>query len=72
MGPLKRATHKEWCRLRRPDNTAECDCGVAEKYYLSDEEIAEGWHWCPEWDGLLVGPGMPEMESCVCQLSLLL
>lgn len=32
---------------------------------LSHEEMAAGWHFCPDWDDLLVGPGMPEAESCV-------
>lgn len=31
---------------------------------LTDEEIKEGWHWCLEFDGLLVGPGMGEMAGC--------
>lgn len=25
-----------------------------------------GWHWCNEFDGLLVGPGMPELRGCKC------
>lgn len=33
---------------------------------LSLTEINEGWHWCAEWDGLLVGPGMCELLSCSC------
>ncbi len=33
---------------------------------LTEQEIAEGWHFCFDWDGLLVGPGMPEAESCYC------
>ena len=33
---------------------------------LTDSEVAEGWHFCPEWDEMLVGPGMPELESCSC------
>lgn len=33
---------------------------------LTEEEIQEGWHFCWEWDGLLVGPGMDEMDSCLC------
>ena len=31
---------------------------------LTAEEIAAGWHFCMEWDGLLVGPGMEELEMC--------
>lgn len=33
---------------------------------LTREEIRQGWHFCPEWDGLLIGPGMKETESCSC------
>jgi hypothetical protein len=34
---------------------------------LTEEEINAGWHFCPEWDGLLIGPGMAEYESfCSC------
>lgn len=34
---------------------------------LNDEEIAEGWHFCWEFDGLLVGPGMKgELKFCNC------
>lgn len=27
---------------------------------LTKEEIAEGWHFCPEWDYRLIGPESPE------------
>jgi hypothetical protein len=33
---------------------------------LTDEELSAGWHWCYDWDGLLVGPGMQETEHCHC------
>lgn len=33
---------------------------------LTPEEIKLGWHFCAEWDGLLVGPGMDERDACVC------
>lgn len=33
---------------------------------LTIEECLAGWHFCYEWDGLLVGPGMPELEFCQC------
>ena len=35
---------------------------------LTKEEIEAGWHYCHEWDGLLVGPGMEEMECCTCHV----
>ena len=33
---------------------------------LNADEIQEGWHFCPEWDFLLIAPGMVEAEACVC------
>lgn len=33
---------------------------------LTEEEIAEGFHFCPDFDGLLVGPSSPEIDSCTC------
>lgn len=34
---------------------------------LTPDEIADGWHFCPEWDGLLIGPGMDEFDHfCPC------
>ena len=33
---------------------------------LTDEEILQGWHFCPDWDGLLIGPGMGEWDGCMC------
>lgn len=33
---------------------------------LTQEEMAEGWHWCPDWDDLLVGPGSMEITCCTC------
>jgi hypothetical protein len=36
---------------------------------LTPEEMAEGWHFCCEFDGLLIGPEMKEeMEICSCEL----
>lgn len=40
------------------------DCDSIE---LTPEEIEAGWHFCPEWDGLLVGPGLEELDSCLCK-----
>lgn len=33
---------------------------------LTDAEIEEGWHFCGEFDGLLVGPHMHELNFCRC------
>jgi len=34
---------------------------------LSMEERSLGWHFCTEWDGLLIGPGMDECKYCLCE-----
>jgi len=33
---------------------------------LTAGEVSQGWHWCPEFDDLLLGPGTHEMEGGVC------
>lgn len=33
---------------------------------LHPVEIVQGWHFCWDWDGLLVGPGMGELQTCTC------
>lgn len=33
---------------------------------LTQEEKEDGWHFCPDWDGLLTGPEMDEIEHCLC------
>lgn len=36
---------------------------------LTAEEIAEGWHFCPDWDGMLVGPEEDAIGGvCLCKL----
>ena len=34
---------------------------------LTDEERKAGYHWCPDWDGLMIGPGDKEVDACHCQ-----
>ena len=48
-------TDTRWHSLMEDDSAA-----------LTADEIAEGWHWCCEFDGLLVGPGMGELRCCRC------
>lgn len=36
---------------------------------LTEDEMLEGWHFCMDWDFLLVGPGMEETQSCHCDFS---
>lgn len=33
---------------------------------LTDLEKEEGWHWCPEFDDQLIGPGMQVAFFCNC------
>ena len=33
---------------------------------LTKEEFDDGWHWCYDWDGLLIGEDMVETQSCYC------
>lgn len=33
---------------------------------LTQEEIGLGWHFCDEFDGLLVGPESSELGCCHC------
>jgi hypothetical protein len=44
-----------WSALMKGDNLQ-----------LTQDEIMAGWHFCWEWDGLLVGPGMDELKACTC------
>jgi len=39
------------------------------KSSLSKEEIKNGWHFCPDWDNILIGPGMTEMNYCICDIN---
>ena len=34
---------------------------------LTSQEIEEGWHFCWDWDGLLIHKDDPEAESCTCR-----
>ena len=36
---------------------------------VSDEEFNQGWHFCEDWDFILIGPGMYEMECCTCKVN---
>lgn len=34
---------------------------------LTQQEIDEGYHFCPEWDGLLIHKNDAESEYCSCE-----
>ena len=36
---------------------------------LTPEEISIGWHYCYNWEGLLIGPGDLKMDSCNCKIN---
>ena len=35
---------------------------------LTAAEVKEGWHFCPDWDFLLIHPDTQEAECCNCKL----
>lgn len=34
---------------------------------LTPDELNQGWHFCWDFDGLLVGPDMAERHCCQCR-----
>ena len=36
---------------------------------LSPEEISVGWHYCRNWEWVLIGPGNLKMDSCNCKIN---
>lgn len=36
---------------------------------LTPDEISQGWHYCYNWKGLLIGPGDQRMNSCECKIN---
>lgn len=35
--------------------------------HLTEEEKAAGWHFCKEWDFMLIHKSWPEAEACLCE-----
>lgn len=33
---------------------------------LTAEEFDAGWHFCPDWDGMLIHKTDGEMDGCTC------
>ena len=52
-------SQERWEYLMQPFNGDE---GVM----LTGEETAQGWHWCDNWDGLLIHVDDREFEHCHC------
>lgn len=47
------------------------DCIHVGELKLTQEEMAQGWHFCFDWDGLIVGPLKDsewgdDPERCLC------
>lgn len=55
----KKMTKERWLELMQP--YAEND-GIN----LTPEEIEAGYHWCDEWDGLLIHVDDHEFHACKC------
>lgn len=53
-------TRERWKQLM-----GDCVAGAGLQR-LTLEEMESKWHFCDEWDGLLVGPEMEEFEFCSC------
>lgn len=34
---------------------------------LTKDELAEGWHFCADWDGLLISHSSVEYQYCTCE-----
>lgn len=34
---------------------------------LTADELKNGWHWCDEWDGLLIHTDDVEFKHCKCE-----
>jgi hypothetical protein len=56
MKPFETMTVERWDSLMKDGSELE----------LSKEEIKNGWHFCPCWDGLLIGEKMGELDFCYC------
>jgi len=33
---------------------------------ITNEELSRGWHYCPDWDMMIVRKGYHEGELCLC------
>lgn len=48
------------------DEEREWEAENNPNFVLTKEEISQGWHFCPDWDEMLIGPDSCEMEDCTC------
>jgi len=33
---------------------------------LTKQEVEQGYHFCPDWDYMVICPDDPEYEACLC------
>ena len=52
-------TEERWNYLMQPFDGDE-------SVMLTAEELANGWHWCDEWDSLLIHVEDVEFKHCKC------
>lgn len=48
-----------------PERRRELECGP-DPQRLTPEEIEAGYHFCPDWDFMVVGPIDLESMCCTC------
>lgn len=72
------ATHCPYCGVVTPGGVKCGPCaqrrahlrplvgGASTRPPLTREQIAAGYHYCPEWDHDLIGPEDPQWEACLC------
>ena len=59
MSDKHKMTQERWNYLMQPFHGDE-------SVMLTAQELADGWHWCDEWDGLLIHSDDREFEHCEC------
>ena len=59
MTDKHKMTQERWNYLMQPFDGDE-------SVMLTAQELADGWHWCDEWDGLLIHTDDREFEHCKC------
>lgn len=35
---------------------------------VTEQQFKDGWHICPEWDGMCIHKDSPEYDACLCGL----
>ena len=59
MSDKHKMTQERWNYLMQPFDGDE-------SVMLTAQELADGWHWCDEWDGLLIHADDREFDHCKC------